>query len=127
MYLVPRGLYPKGLVMAIRILVVGVVGVLGDADIGIAEHGERLFALGLGLQTMRVADEWHWKHWAAPKFGLLDGFGPTPYRILPRSSDAESVYRFCGGVPYLEASYFELNGLISAEASYAPIASVMIV
>ena len=27
-----------------------------------------------------------------PKFGSLDGFGPTPYRILPRSSDAESVY-----------------------------------
>src|SRR4051794_24841816 len=75
------------------------------------------------------AEGWHWKHWAWPKVGSLVGFGPTPYRILPRSSDAESVYCcFFGGAgtPYLEASYFELNWQTSPDASYAAIASPQI-
>src|SRR4051794_3751917 len=66
------------------------------------------------------AEEWHWKHWADPKVGSLLGFGPTPYRILPRSSEAVSVYR--GGLnipPYWEASHFELNPLTSPVAWYS--------
>src|SRR4051812_23064441 len=74
----------------------------------------------------RPWDEWHAKHWAPPKVGSLVGFGPTPYRILPRSSEAVRVYRFCAGVPYLEASNFELNWQTSPDCSKAAIASPQI-
>src|SRR5258705_13575412 len=71
------------------------------------------------------ADEWHAEHSALT--GVPSGRVKSPkYNFLPRSSDGVNVYRFCGGVPNLEASNIELNWLISAEASYAAIASVMI-
>jgi hypothetical protein len=50
------------------------------------------------------AEEWQAEHWAWPK-----------NNCLPRSSEAESVYRFCGGLPYFDASYFELNAQTSPE------------
>src|SRR3954451_20360602 len=66
-------------------------------------------------------ESWHAKHWAWPNFGLLLGFGPDPYRILPRSSEAVNWYPCAGGnpanggVPYLERSQFELNRQTSPE------------
>jgi hypothetical protein len=46
----------------------------------------------------KVADEWQVLQRALPK-----------YSCRPFSSESVSVYRFWGGTPYLEASYFELN------------------
>src|SRR5580698_216519 len=66
------------------------------------------FPLVACITSESPAEEWHWKHCAWPK-----------YNCLPRSSDAESVYTFLDGVPYLEASYFELKPFTSPVDSYA--------
>src|SRR4051812_37239064 len=72
------------------------------------------------------ADEWHAEHMALT--GVPSGRVKSPkYIFLPRSSDGVRVYRFIAGTPNLEASYFELNWLTSADASYAAIASVTMV
>src|SRR5260370_2348044 len=55
-----------------------------------------------------AAEEWQAEHWAWPKNDCL-----------PRSSEAESVYRSFSGVPYLEASYFEMNQQPSPEDGYS--------
>ena len=81
----PEGVIPVGIADGIGLLVKRIAGILGDADVGEAVHREGVLPLRLDLDSGEAQ-----RRVAGGALGL------PKYNCLPRSSDAESVYRFCG-------------------------------